>query len=281
MAVNKVVYNRDGIEETLIDLTSDTVTADKLAKGYTAHTQAGELITGTMESGGSGGEDFASFISGTLTDWVVPNVETIRPYCCYGLNSDLDWLQSITLPEGLKTIGDYAFGGCRKITSINLPSTLQSIGKGAFRDWSKLLSITIPSNVTQILSSTFSSCASLTSVEFLGNVTTIGDYAFYMCSSLSSITLPEGLTTIGREAFEECNLQTITIPASVTTLGYYCFQYNRKLTTVTFKGTPTKIYSAFYTDTAITDIYVPWAEGAVSGAPWGATNATVHYNTTT
>lgn len=41
--INKVVYGN----ETLIDLTADTVTADKLAKGYTAHDKSGEIITGT------------------------------------------------------------------------------------------------------------------------------------------------------------------------------------------------------------------------------------------
>lgn len=45
MAVNKVIYNN----ETLIDLTTDTVTADKLLKGYTAHNKKGEKIIGTHE----------------------------------------------------------------------------------------------------------------------------------------------------------------------------------------------------------------------------------------
>ena len=48
MAVNKVVLG----EDTLIDLTGDTVSADKLAKGTTAHDMAGEPIVGTMEAGG-------------------------------------------------------------------------------------------------------------------------------------------------------------------------------------------------------------------------------------
>ena len=48
MAVNKVVYDNN----TLIDLTSDTVTADKLAQGYTAHDASGAAITGTMSGGG-------------------------------------------------------------------------------------------------------------------------------------------------------------------------------------------------------------------------------------
>lgn len=48
MAVNKVVLG----EDTLIDLTGDTVSADKLSKGVTAHDMAGEPIVGTMEAGG-------------------------------------------------------------------------------------------------------------------------------------------------------------------------------------------------------------------------------------
>lgn len=43
MAINKVVYGNN----TLIDLTSDTVTADKILKGYKAHAASGEQIEGT------------------------------------------------------------------------------------------------------------------------------------------------------------------------------------------------------------------------------------------
>lgn len=46
--VNKVQYGNT----TLIDLTSDTVTADKLMQGYTAHDRTGALITGTATGGG-------------------------------------------------------------------------------------------------------------------------------------------------------------------------------------------------------------------------------------
>lgn len=43
MAVNKVIFGG----ETLIDLTGDTITADKLARGVTAHDKSGASITGT------------------------------------------------------------------------------------------------------------------------------------------------------------------------------------------------------------------------------------------
>jgi hypothetical protein len=50
---------------------------------------------------------------------------------------------------------------------------------------------------------------------------------------------------------------------------------------LTFKGTPTSIDStAFKNCTNLTTINVPWAQGAVSGSPWGATGATINYNYT-
>ena len=53
MAVNKVVYGTT----VLVDLTKDTVTADKLLKGATAHAASGEPITGTLEPGSGGSSD--------------------------------------------------------------------------------------------------------------------------------------------------------------------------------------------------------------------------------
>lgn len=47
MAISKVVYG----SRTLIDLTEDTVAADKLLSGYTAHTSAGVKVTGTASAG--------------------------------------------------------------------------------------------------------------------------------------------------------------------------------------------------------------------------------------
>ena len=51
MAYNKIIYGGN----TLIDLTGDTVTADKLLSGYTAHGADGEAITGTYQDGSGSG----------------------------------------------------------------------------------------------------------------------------------------------------------------------------------------------------------------------------------
>lgn len=55
MAVNKVVINTENGAETLIDLTHDTITAETLAEGVTAHDASGTSIIGKLIAGGGGG----------------------------------------------------------------------------------------------------------------------------------------------------------------------------------------------------------------------------------
>lgn len=66
MAVSKVVYGG----EALIDLTGDTVTADRLLAGVTAHDAAGNAVTGAVVTQvyrtGSGAPDDALGVDGDL-----------------------------------------------------------------------------------------------------------------------------------------------------------------------------------------------------------------------
>ena len=91
-----------------------------------------------------------------------------------------------------------------------------------------------------------------------------------------------GYTKIRDSAFYGCgNLALTSLPKGITSIGYYAFAHCTGLTSLTFLGTPTSIASsAFQNCTNLTTINVPWAEGAVANAPWGATNATINYNYT-
>ena len=119
--------------------------------------------------------------------------------------------------------------------------------------------------------------------ELPSGITKIKTSVFAGSSNLKITYIPDGVTSIGGTSFQNCqNLITISIPNSVTSIGFLAFNNCLNLTTVIFKGTPTDIYSnAFSTCNNLTNIYVPWAQGAIADAPWGATNATIHYNTTT
>jgi hypothetical protein len=69
------------------------------------------------------------------------------------------------------------------------------------------------------------------------------------------------------------------IPEKVKTIEANAFYGCHGLTALTFEGTPESIASdAFSGCSNIKTINVPWSEGAVAGAPWGATNANIVYN---
>ena len=115
-------------------------------------------------------------------------------------NKEITSFNELQYFTGLTSIGS-AFYSCSSLTSVSIPDGVTSIGSSAFEDCSSLTSITIPDGVTSIESCTFRWCSSLTSVSIPDGVTSIGEYAFYNCSSLTSITIPDGVTYIGSNAF--------------------------------------------------------------------------------
>ena len=84
-------------------------------------------------------------------------------------------------------ISNYAFTSCESLTSITIPDGVTSIGGGAFRNCSSLTSINIPDGETRIGDWTFHGCSSLTSINIPNSVTSIGDDAFSDCSNLSDV----------------------------------------------------------------------------------------------
>ena len=112
--------------------------------------------------------------------------------------------------------------------------------------------------------------------------TQIRSNAFAYCGGLVSVSGISAITSIGYSAFQNCNNLALTsLPAGLTSIANYTFQNCIGLTTITFEGTPQSINSSAFSDcTNLTTINVPWAEGAVANAPWGATNATINYNYT-
>lgn len=80
-----------------------------------------------------------------------------------------------TVPEGVTSIGDFAFSECENVVSVVLPEDLTSIGSYAFLDCDNLKRITIPQSVTVIGSGAFKSCTSLETVTLPKHIAAIGD----------------------------------------------------------------------------------------------------------
>ena len=166
-----------------------------------------------------------------------------------------------------------------KGTITELPSDITTIRNGAFYNCTNITLTSLPSGITSIGDYAFYNCKNL-ALTSMPSVSLIGEFSFWYCSSLNINTI--SASNIGRSAFAYCyGLTEITINGK-TTINNFAFDRCGNLTKVTFNNSNVMMGNSVFSNcTNLTDIYVPWAEGAVLGAPWGATNATIHYNTTT
>ena len=131
------------------------------------------------------------------------------------------------IPNGVTTIGDYAFSNCGFLESIVIPNGVTTIGDYAFRYCNSLESIVIPNSVTKIGDYAFYDCYSLKNIVIPNSVTKIGVYAFYDCDSLKSIVIPNSVTTIGYNAFAYCHSLTIYCKAESKPSGWdYYWNYS-------------------------------------------------------
>lgn len=112
-------------------------------------------------------------------------------------------ITSVSVGEGVTSIGSLAFYGCSALGTVTLPSTLERIGDRAFKD-----------------------CVGLGYVGFPASLKAIGEAAFENCSSLTSARLPEGLVSIGNMAFYHCvSLSSANVPSTAVDLGKVVFAY--------------------------------------------------------
>jgi len=143
--------------------------------------------------------------------------------------SETTALQAVTFNDGLDGIGSSAFSGSG-LTTVTLPNSLTYLGDYAFSDCKDLASISIGTGITEIPYNCFTGCNALTSVDLPEHVTSIGGGAYSYCNGLVSITLPGSIQSVGASAFASCsNLEEVVIPDNVTTLGTGAFQYDSKL----------------------------------------------------
>lgn len=158
----------------------------------------------------------------------------------------------------ITSLPQYLFSMNENLEYFEFPDTLTSIGQGCFYTCINLVSYSLPEAITDFKSSVFYK----TKVAFT--------------------KLPDALETIATNVFTYCTeLRISEIPAGVKSISRGAFAYCTGIKTITFKGTPDTLEGTVFTGcTELTEINVPWAEGEVAKAPWGAPNAKINYNCT-
>ena len=168
-------------------------------------------------------------------------------------------LTSVEIPESVTRIGAFAFQECSKLMDIEIPVDVASIEPYVFLGCNRLTDITIPAGVSSIGAHAFDGCGGLIDITIQARVDSIGPYAFSGCRGLTDITIPESVRSIGEGVFYGCSgLMNVTIPAGVTGISSYTFSGCDGLTSVTLPGGLTSIgMSAFDGCSGLIGVTIP------------------------
>ena len=196
--------------------------------------------TGTLTITGTG-----DMWNGTSSPWNLPN----------GLSE----ITSVSLPEGLTSIGDWAFGYCQSLTSVTIPAGVTYVGSFSFYECTALTEVTIPEGVSAIGSCAFTSCEELRRVSLPDSLNLIGDHAFEFCTALTEVTVPTGVAEIPEECFSGCSALTdVFLQDGVSAIGKMAFSYCENLTTLELSADLESIGEwAFYFCDSLSSIVIP------------------------
>jgi len=204
---------------------------------------------------------------------VVPSfVEEIGDYAFGGCKK----LKSVVIHKGVKRIGKYAFTHCKSLKTVDIPVSVEHIGDGAFQ-YSGLKSAVIRGNIKELPNIIFLVCESLESVEMTNTVEVIGINSFGGCGCLKSISiigdtnkgginLHRGLREIKDLAFSACkSIENVYIPDTVKEIGMQVFMKCNELKNINIPRGIIIINTMSITDSKIKKLDIPKNVDRVAG----------------
>lgn len=237
-----VLPQTGGGTASFTDVTDTTATASDVAQGKVFYAADGNQTVGTA-SGGSD-EDFKALIERSGTTISLPDgLQKIGDYAFAEYNS----LESLELPASVWSIGRYSFWQDSALKSITLDGVLE-IGTNAFDGCSSLELDALPSGVRSIGDSAFRDCVKLQLSEIPANVKAIQSDAFYNCEAITVSELHEGVVMIDIGGFDGCtSLTSMTLPSTLNDIGQYAFRGCSSLESVYAKGAITSLSTSVFT----------------------------------
>ncbi len=213
---------------------------------------------------------------------------------------------TVVLPEGLTSIGGYAFRGCTSLTDITIPYGVTAIGYDAFYGCTGVTNVTIPSSVTYIYGDAFYNCTAITDVYYDGtpeqwmNISIeygnqpltnarlhFGDVVYLgygKCGeNLTYVITEDGTLTVTgtgemydgafyNKSFNESIINAV-LSDGVTSIGLLSFGDCSNLTSITIPSSVTSIGDSAFRRTGLTSVTIPNSVTSISArAFYGCTS---------
>ncbi len=147
-------------------------------------------------------------------------------------------VKDLIIPNGVTSIGSYAFLQCESLESITIPNTVTSIGQSAFGGCMHVKKIVLPNSITSIgqmyiddspaLNVYISDLESFCNIE--GNITARSWYLYLNGKEVKELIIPNNIGKIGDCKFEDMDgLTKVTIPHNIVSIGAKAFSNNDEL----------------------------------------------------
>lgn len=155
---------------------------------------------------------FESFIDKLISQFLVSDIDLTESDVGSEFLIEQDTLvkylghaKTVSIPEGIKFIGDFAFKDKTNIEKINFPASLLEIGESAFERCLNISFILLPNNVTKIGRKAFNRCFNVSYIQLNENLLEIDEEAFGYCNKVKNININSKLEKINSSAFNNCS----------------------------------------------------------------------------